>query len=79
MFRPMRKGRRPREREGTMGFEIVYCGGCGNRLMSGDFSEGRAIRSGQGARCVPCADKGTKRLLRKPPSSISPRTPAPRP
>jgi hypothetical protein len=51
-----------------MGFEIVYCAACGSRLMSADFAEGRAIRTGRGACCVPCADKGTPR----PRQSIGP-------
>jgi hypothetical protein len=47
-----------------MGFEILYCAACGNRLTSADFAEGRAVRTRRGACCVPCADKGTPRARR---------------
>lgn len=71
------QGSRGPRREDVVGFEIVYCSACGNRLMRWDFEEGRAIRSGRGGRCTTCADKGTKR--RRAPDRLPslPATPAP--
>lgn len=37
-----------------MGFEILYCARCGNRVLSGDFGCGRAFRVGLRPICSAC-------------------------
>jgi hypothetical protein len=38
----------------SMGFEILYCARCGDRVLSGDFGSGRAFRVGLRPICSGC-------------------------
>jgi hypothetical protein len=49
----VREIRRSRESQ-SMGFEILYCARCGNRVLSGDFGCGRAFRVGLRPICSGC-------------------------
>jgi hypothetical protein len=37
-----------------MGFEILYCARCGDRVLSGDLAAGRAFRVGLRPICAGC-------------------------
>ena len=37
-----------------MGTKILYCGGCGIRILGSDFEEGRASHHADRSYCVAC-------------------------
>jgi len=49
-----------------MGFEILYCARCGNRLLGGDFGSGRAFRVGLRPICCGCIRRELAEIVTVP-------------